>query len=197
MPRQAQITVFRYEELDAKVKEKIRDQYRRDQSEEVNEHFLKDRFIEVLEEKGYPTSDIHWSLSSSQGDGVAFYGKVDTDGLAKIVARLAASDPTTQKDSLVGWQTKVSMLINKTAFSHRYSHSRTMDVALFAEDEPFEDDTFDRLSEAVLEDVRSTSRELEALGYALLYPKETDEDTDEDIAALDREYTIDGKEFIE
>jgi hypothetical protein len=128
---------------------------------------------------------------------------VSEEGLKKITARIASKvdifNGTLPKVSLEDWSRHQNVSIVGNAYSHRYSHSNTMSVEIEEDEdgETFYDElTEEKLLEAIKEDVKQTSRELEALGYSLLYPKETDEETDEDIAAIGLDYTFNGSEFI-
>lgn len=187
MPRKAEITVYKYAELDDKVKARLRESYVRERANETNEFDLKDAFAERLEAKGYPTDKIQWSLSSSQGDGVAFYGKVTPECLAKIFERVELSISSS------GFE----MIIEETSLSHRYSHANTMlvTISFLIGTESTSEEIISLVHEKIIYDVRKTSAELEKLGYELLYPERTDEDTDEEITNLGHEYTADGKEF--
>lgn len=54
---------------------------------------------------------------------------------------------------------------------------------------------YHELTDKKVRDVRLISRELEKLGYLILYPNLSDAEIDQEIADLDLEYTADGRVF--
>ena len=77
-----QINVFDFNELNEKAKSKARDKVEILLSDDVN-FILFELFVDKLKENGFHFEDfqkaIHYSLDSCQGDGVAFYGEVDSE----------------------------------------------------------------------------------------------------------------------
>lgn len=124
-----------------------------------------------LEDLGYPTGDIRYSLGHCQGDGMAFYGRVgDPAGLA---GRLLNGE---EKEAAVSAVEMVDgcLEIHPNQFGARYSHHRTMRVDLVSSSTHLFDDltqqessALDSLVAAVKEDVALTSQRLEEAGYAI------------------------------
>ncbi len=81
MPRRKTIKVYKFAELDPKVRAKVLDRFR---EHAVEPSDLTYQFKAILEERGFESEpDVCWSLSSSQGDGVAFSGHVGMDEFFK------------------------------------------------------------------------------------------------------------------
>ncbi len=66
-------TIYTFDELEDSAKERAREIVGTWNTEWEND-CLPDMFAEYLEEQGFPTDKIGYSLGHSQGDGVAFYG---------------------------------------------------------------------------------------------------------------------------
>ena len=77
--RVKEIKVFKFEELSEEAKEVARNWYKgcMDNDFYFETEHIKEDFQYELEKLGYPTNKIEFSLSYSQGDGVAFYGHID------------------------------------------------------------------------------------------------------------------------
>jgi len=83
MPRTKTITLYEFDELSDKAKERARDWYRESEAhffdaEDFEEHVLREH-VEYHFRLKLPKC--RWSLNHCQGDGVAFYGAIDLDFL--------------------------------------------------------------------------------------------------------------------
>jgi hypothetical protein len=108
---------------------------------------------------------IYWSLSSCQGDGVAWEGRCDLLKLASRLLRGAQRAGAIRAIEKGDGQGVV-------AHTGRYTHAYAMTARLELGDEDactvFERRSFDALAEAVAQDVVATSLRLEREGYAYL-----------------------------
>lgn len=133
-------------------------------------NLIKAYFTRQLEKRGYPTSDICYSLNSCQGDGAAFYGDIDEDALIRFADTLMTG---TQKAAVKRAIDKgATVTIERNSWATHYSHFNTMDVLgeeCYAEElTDFEETAFGEFVEALGEDVVATSKSLESDGYALI-----------------------------
>ena len=164
----AKTELFQLAELQPKAKEKaIKDWLERNQEmyTEDGSAFVKDHFKYALEQLGYPSDKIEYSLGYCQGDGMAFYGRVSGDQLPAVAARVLGRELTPVESSIL---TACCVDITKNHFGWHYSHHNTMDITLISDDVSLDADQSDwinQLEVAITEDVRSTSKELEADGY--------------------------------
>lgn len=193
--REKTIYVYQYDELTVSAKENARKWF----AESLNEEFsyetecITENMQNVLEEKGYEGLDLHWSLSHCQGDGVAFYGRLTTEELVNLSERLL-SDKDYQRLKLVGTLADFEIEISDT--NNRYHHYNSMRVDIddvqSLEDFPKIWELIEKLKNAIAEDIRNISRELEKQGYeeiAYYYSKESIE---ENIRANEYEFDVDG-----
>ena len=202
------MNVYSINELEKDVKAKVIDRHRYDFSEFLNDD-IQDEFKEILEAKGYPTDDIRYRLSNSQGDGMAFYGEIDTKDFIK--KRLSELEECLDKHDLrrVKYVAKsgYELTIEKLMAFHIYDHYNTMIVREnYADDhvdyrakkndiEKIENSIFE-LAEFIRNDMRDVSRELEKLGYDIIDRYTNDEYVEECIIGCDMYFTEDG-EYID
>lgn len=132
--------------------------------------FLTEDFKMQLTEYGFEDMEVYWSLGYCQGDGVAFYGRVDAENLKK-------KDSTIK--SLIG-QLEASgdeISIEITGRNNHYHHWNSMTVEVEFENETDDEDLPSRLKIALpnlreeLEEylgdkIKEFSRELKKSGYA-------------------------------
>jgi hypothetical protein len=192
MPRQYHLTTYAFKELSDKAKKVALEAVRKlaaddDHSDEITEDF-KTR----LDELGYPTDDVNWSLGCCQGDGVAFYGTVDRE---RVIARLYAGDAAKiSKITELMSRGLLDIEIVRNSHGTRYSHSRTMTL----------EDHWERADEAdtkfiadvasdILDDIRATSSELEKSGYEMIAYYNEDSTLIDDAEALDYEFLESGR----
>jgi hypothetical protein len=92
---------------------------------------------------------IEWSLSNSQGDGVAIYGTIYATDAPKLE-----------------WHNADNACLTRNSLSNFYSHYNTFNVAVCGEDENGNYTTLDGdTGETITEQFRDICRKLERLGY--------------------------------
>jgi len=131
---------------------------------------IKTYFTRQLDKLGYPTHDINYSLGHCQGDGMAFYGDIEEDGLVVLADRLMTG---TEKAAVKRCINKgCSVTITRNGWATHYSHFNCMDVVgedYYAEDlTDFEQAAFDTFIEKLDNDVSDTSKQLESDGYDII-----------------------------
>lgn len=138
-------------------------------SEDANDG-LNDLFSRELDEWGFPTDKIEWSLGYSQGDGVAFYGDVDVQ--AYFRKRTEMDMPVSEFGALLAEDADVSVTIERNSYGYHYSHYNTMDVFVHVDGEwnqPEDELSLaQRFEDVIAADVRAVSKQLERMGYAEL-----------------------------
>lgn len=184
MPETREILVYAFGELAEPAKSRVRETIGQWLQESANEG-LADEFAAELVTWGFPTDNVEWSLGSCQGDGVAFYGRVDLPTYARKLGKLTAwrafllADPYAE--------------LSRNSWGTHYSHANTMDVDVFYDGTA----TAKRnalaqvVSESLTDDVRAVSRELERRGYAAL--EFEDADIQDHCAANDYRFYADGR----
>ena len=144
---------------------------------------LRMTFREKLKELGIEDLEVEYSLSYSQGDGVAFYGYIDNDHLWNWVDESALSDDEVKLVNMcVLGKANLDINIERNYWGHSYSHWNCMEVNIpfyYGDDLPFDDDKMGELMsglESKIKDiVQVKSRALESLGYDMIeefYSKE-------------------------
>jgi len=125
-------------------------------------------FERRLESWGYGECRIRYNLNYCQGDGVAWYGKLDEADVLRMLPRLGLSASETAAIQRVVDDINVSI----SDINHHYHHWNSMevDVEVLNEDEMSgaETEAVDALLKALREDVVTRSRELESEGYSLI-----------------------------
>jgi hypothetical protein len=92
---------------------------------------------------------IEWSLSNSQGDGVAIYGTLNSDDAPKLE-----------------WGNATTATLTRNSLSNHYSHAYTMNVAVFRyDDDGYEMDSDCPENEQFADQIRDICRQLEQIGY--------------------------------
>jgi len=134
---------------------------------------LTEEFKWALEPLGFPTDDIAWSLSSCQGDGVAFYGDVDLAAYMKWKTPFGSTPKA--YDEELEWLVSCKLVSN----SNHYCHYNTMTVEVDFIDT--HDDEYDyrviinEIEAMVKDDIVSVSHALEKYGYSWLEGESSDE----------------------
>lgn len=172
------VAVYEFDELSDKAKEAAIE-YVKAEYGGVDSDYIKEVFEERLKEYGYPTSDIEFRLSYSQGDGVAFYGVFNP---VKVLQRLGFDN---EAENLSG----STWVIRRNQFGNYYSHYNTMTLSI--EDE--EDSQFVKIEEAVRQDIVNVSKELEKLGYSMIEDSDSDDSIVEYINANEYLFLENGK----
>jgi hypothetical protein len=194
MPNSLTIQVFTFEELSEEgPPSPFSGMSPRDRAREIigpviqgwaNED-LQNEFAERLSEYGFPTNDVEWSLGYCQGDGVAFYGRVDVETYCRKRRVLRRMRPLLAADPYV--------TIERNSFGYHYSHWNTMDVSgeFYGPETERRNELLRELLEMLDEDVKTVSRELERYGYDAL--EVTDEMIAEHCDANEIVFTADGR----
>lgn len=210
--REHVIKLYKFDELNAEAKENAISNYRNFIDWDFESKSITDFFVEYLTSVGYPTEDIEWCLSYSQGDGVAFYGDVD---LNIVVPRLLDAEYVKLYEKMLEEGMTVTANIYRNSYGYRYSHYNTMEVEVdgdyietFMEylydeldeesDEYVEkyneiEDFFTTLRDAIHNDIKDVSRHLEGVGYEVIEHIESDENIIEMIKLNGYEFTEEGK----
>jgi hypothetical protein len=191
MPSQRTVTVYKFTELAPKVQQKLIDREIKYLHENFDADYLTDFFKERLEKAGLPHEDVQWSLSSSQGDGVAFYGRFNLrDYIKENNLALQYSDLTP------GVLMDVSAEIVRKG-SHRYNHSNSMQLEIIpggeltkAEESSLKslDDHIASHINHIASHIKDVSRELEKLGYSDIEDSTSEERAREQLENNDLEY---------
>lgn len=191
---------FEFAELSYTAQQTARGEFQRDRDYSLENELLREYFDEALDERGFPNEDVEYSLSYSQGDGVAFYGRIDVD--AEMLQRLDLPDDERmflERAIAAGWT--VDFEIERNHWATHYAHWNTMTLAYEGDDvqdmahdvfaEEIEDgeeagqceewmlDAIEELERKLTERVVYTSRELEAEGYTHFDYCDSDEYIDE------------------
>lgn len=211
VPRKEERLVYKFEELSPEAKERAMEEYR-NKGWDWDEHdtqMLTEYFEEQLEELGLPSGDVRWSLSYSQGDGVAFYGKVD---IRDYVLKNNLATPLgflSLIDALSNDEAEIVIEIEKSKTFHHYDHWNTMVVTSYVNTygdpgipgskrwprrvgRPVIERKTRELTEVIRKHVREISKKLEESGYREIEYKSSDEVISENIIANDYEFDEDG-----
>jgi hypothetical protein len=157
--RKVEFEVFKYEELGEKAKKRAKEKYG-----DVFDYsvLVTDEFEYRLGQYGYGDCKLEWSLGYCQGDGVAFYGKVDVEDWWRKRGRTLFSKE--EKRKLLEYYNEdsdLSIRICRNPYGHHYSNYNTM----YVEVDWGNKECIDMLTSCVLEDIRDISKELERQGY--------------------------------
>lgn len=195
--------LYTINELSEAARCKALEWYRLNRATDFDCELVHEEFQEILAEKGYPTDRLYWSLSHCQGDGVAFYGVIQDPvqvmqrvcpelyGLLYVYLSMADGEPS---DAIYN---DFLFEIVRTG-SYHYNHYNTMGVWLTTYDDNFPDEVSEllkRITAAIEEDVKETSRYLEKLGYDELEYLESDENLLEELRNNDFLFTVDGQYY--
>lgn len=126
-----------------------------------------------LLERGYPGDlDIRWRLSCCQGDGVCFYGTLDSDALPRLLVRLLADDKEALSVLLPlaeGGELVVELCRNH--WGYRYTHANCIDICTDCgvDDNAIIEDAISRFENALREDISAVCDQAELDGYTLLH----------------------------
>ena len=168
--------------------------------DETDALFLTEDFQQQLNEKGFESVKVFWSLGYCQGDGVAFYGRVYADDLKakdsrakKLIERLETAGD--------------EIAIEITGANGWYHHRNSMTVEIDFENETDDEDLPARLKIArpvwredfesyLSERVKEISDELEKCGYAEIDYRYEDETVRGDLSDRNELYEKDGTQAM-
>lgn len=223
MPRKIEVEAYEFKELDEKAKENARE-WARDTHNECG--FSVDDvsadFKNTLSEMGLSSLKAWWSLSSCQGDGVAFEGKVDLDSFIERQKQMREyAKPSKHPKSDQRYSSFViapqfcedinglkSQGVELSAFiqhSGHYTHSESMDVTFEitsagnAEDpgsSERQEKKVNELQEQFHKFIKGVSCQFENDGYAIIEDNDSDESIDAMIDANGWLFTKDGHRSV-
>lgn len=194
MPRKHEIEVFKFDELSPKAKERAMRDYL-GIGGSFDSEMITESFQERLKDLGLPHQDIRWSLSYSQGDGVAFYGPVDLEKYLGV--RKGPKEWSPRQRDLNALLDKVEVNIKKRTGSHLYDHWNTMIIETDVTEDliPKEQKLLDKLEEDLQRDIIKVSKELEKEGYSELEYRQSEEYLSEVFDSNEFEFHADGRLF--
>jgi len=170
-----QVEVYNFEELSDSVKEKVLNKFREQNDYYFLEGNLNEELNLLLEKhkiKQLEAPALRYSLSYSQGDGVSFIGRFEFKGYF--------------------------VRVNLGHLSNLYSHSRTTDISIEADDDHNGDIT-EELQEINEEEFKNIyyeiCDELEKIGYSHIEAEDDDETIKEDIRANEYKFLANGDIF--
>lgn len=186
--------IYRYNELSDKAKEKARESFRALMDETFDHSVITEQFKYRLDELALPSEAIGWSLSHSQGDGVAFYGRVDTDNFFGV-----HPDYKKKYEKLFHeGQPEFSVTLTRNSWGTHYDHWNTMTVNIDWEGDDTTDEQntlLEELEREFTEFVQTTSRFLESAGYDMIDHMYSNERIVEGIEANEWEFHESGKPY--
>lgn len=154
------LTLYNIDELKPEVKKKALEKIQ--ETLTIEPELLTEYFQTLLDDSGLPGLDCYWSLSYCQGDGVAFYGKLDIDALLACEA-CKAIHPELRNLQEFGVGFKIAGVDN------RYHHWNSMAIEDDFPSDPQVESLIEERAEFVkaflLEYVKRISKELEKIGY--------------------------------
>ena len=193
MPKIREIQVYSFSELSPAAQKKAIEKWQRLEHENLDSDRITEMFKERLEEKGLPSKDINWSLSSSQGDGVAFYGTLST---TKYVEK---NNLKKKYQSIAGLFMDINASIEPVG-GRRYSHANSMKLEMDVESSssdltPAQTKLLRELHDHIADDIKKTSREFEKDGYKEIEYMTSEENAKETIEANEYEYDVNGNQI--
>ena len=204
MPETKEYTVYKFEELSDRAKERARDWWRGCENSDFDTEFMYDDFERVAEILGVsfkvrhiplmngktrPEPTIWWSGFSSQGDGACFEGSYAyAKGSQKAIRDYAPKDERLHRiaDDLAAAQRPYFFKLVATAtHSGHYYHSGCMSVEVTHADDSYRGVEWEGIQQALRDFADWMYRQLEAeYEYRM-----SDENVDDSIEA--NEYTFD------
>lgn len=208
MPRKEERLVYKFEELSPEAKERAIEEYKT-RGWDWDEHdtqMLEEYFQEELESLGLPGRKIHWRLNYSQGDGMAFYGKVD---IPDYIRKNKLEDFELLIRAIEEGEAETIIEIEKRRAFHMYDHWNTMVVEFQANTygdpgvggrkrwpvrvgRPAIERLTHELAAHIQAHVKEISHKLEKAGYEEIEYKSSDAVISENIVANDYEFDEDG-----
>jgi hypothetical protein len=189
VPTIRQVTVYKFDELSPRAKKKAIEKAQGYLNENIDTDFITNDFKEALKEYGLPHKDIRWRLSNSQGDGVAFYGRID---LEAYIVKNKLKQKFSGIASLID-AGEVDIVIEKHRGFHMYDHHNTMVVGMDASGvTKKQSELLDELTEDIKERIKDVSRHFEKSGYALIESETSEEAAKDFIEGNDYEFDVNG-----
>lgn len=198
--RTEEIKIYTFEELDKKAKEKAREWYKNIMRDDfyIESGMITDNMRDVLEASGYTNTEIYWSLSCCQGDGVCFtwdiYG-YDED-IIPLLNRIYNNN--IPKNIL---RVLPFIKIEFTRSNSLYCHKNTVHVNYSSTTRSYIDGCYrvekviDELMETLEEDRKNMCDILEKQGYDEIDYYYSDEYIDETIICNEYDFYADGTKY--
>ena len=182
---QAIVLLYKLNELNVDARIKALNDHRVFLSESFDDMLITNYYKEELQEMGYPTDEINFSLSNSPGDGMAFYGNCD---IIKLIHHLKDNKlnelfEKVSEHFACELSQYLTVSIIKNSYGYHYSNFNTMEITIqFDYDRLTDTDKFFGLGPfmnmfncLIVEDIKDISKKLEKEGYKII--KEYQEDT--------------------
>lgn len=194
--RTVELKIFRYDELSQEAKERAR-KWCREKGLNYEPQIITEMMESTLNDLGYEGVEVFWRLSYSQGDGVAFYGKLTNPD--KLLKRLL-SEKDIRRWKRISDVIGIDIRINRIG-SHLYHHYKTMEVVVDSNDldqdmHPFIGIFLKKIEEKIQADVKSVSKKLENDGYKELEYQNSDEYIDMLLSENWYEFLEDGRRWV-
>ena len=128
--RKEEISIYGFNELSPETQQKVIEEYYTsgDAFGEFDADNLTDYFRRELNGVGFTSEvDIEWSLSNCQGDGVAFYGLIDTTTLLENTCE-HFTDKELKRLDWLNEEFGISIETVRNEYGYYYSHYNTMDI---------------------------------------------------------------------
>lgn len=129
MPGKRKEGVFSINELSPEARKRVLEEWRYKIWDQVDSDQLSEDFKQILSERGFSKPEVCWGLGHCQGDGVAFWGRIDPPGFFKwIFSGEKQAKPFVKKaKAFVFLQDVVSI---KVTHSGNYCHWNSMNVEI-------------------------------------------------------------------
>jgi hydroxyacyl-ACP dehydratase HTD2-like protein with hotdog domain len=203
--RQAKVNLYSVNELTGKAKDKAIEAGREWHNATFDSAEMTEQLKEYAHEKhGVKADDVNWSISFSQGDGVAFYGTIDLDELAK-------KHENVKKLVDAAAEIDVTLSVTSEGRNNRYHHWNSMSVTAehdtgyryserFADDDETPlmekaDKLATELQEAVAEILKAASRDTHSWGEKCVLADSEDSAIVELLEENEWEFDVNGKPF--
>jgi hypothetical protein len=203
--REATVKVFSFEELAPEVQKKVIERYRNKESfcwDSCDSDNLTEYFREKAKDGGFDDDvKVLWSLSSCQGDGVAFEGDY----------KITDSFITNHGDSFNYAETRRMFWLVKQGLKFRvrnggrYSHYNSMSYECYCDyednikgyvsNEKLVIDLIEKLYPLVKQEVQALSKECERAGYDDMDSHTTDEYIKDALIGNEYEFTEEGRDW--
>jgi hypothetical protein len=189
------VEAYKYSELSEKAKEKVREWFLDKYADPTLSDDLQYIFAQRLEQEGFPTDGIRWSLGYCQGSGCSFIGRVD---ILKY----------TTFHNLRGWgplEEFALVEIRPRRDVWQYVHWNSVYVEMEEDTVILDEDPhpaewwcrqyLKQLEEHIRDRVKEVNKELERMGYEETEARREDKYVDEEILANydDLLFTEDGE----
>lgn len=159
--------IYKFEELSKEAKFKATNDLM--DYEDANKE-IEENIREELGNYGFHASVVvEFSLSYSQGDGVAFYGKINFETWIKNHAKMLTAEEILFLNRCIE-EDDIELETTRNSFGYRYSHAHTMDalVTNYYGDNNDINKVLDKVQNIFKMDVVDMSKKFEKGGYEIL-----------------------------